>query len=143
MLLMFFRGLVLTTALDTLRLGARRTALMASDLSRAERSVLAILGCGRFQPALVAEGFFQVPYSASGAGVRSGVAITRRLLTKLLEGRLGPDYEPAHVTAGGELQQVQVVHLVQRVKQTNWSVAKVAMKPRTKSENFYLQASRR
>ena len=45
MLLMFFRGLVLTTALDTLRLGARRTALMASDLSRAERSVLAILGC--------------------------------------------------------------------------------------------------
>merc|ERR1719434_513998 len=36
-----FRALVLTTALDTLRLGARRTALMASDLSRAERSVLA------------------------------------------------------------------------------------------------------
>ena len=38
-----------TTALDTLRLGARRTALMASDLSRAERSVLAVTAWGKFQ----------------------------------------------------------------------------------------------
>ena len=61
MLLMFFRGLVLTTALDTLRLGARSTALMASDLSRAERSVLAIFGWGRFQPALDVDAFLHVP----------------------------------------------------------------------------------
>ena len=61
MVLMFLRGLVLTTALDTLRLGARRTALMASDLRRAERSVLAIFGWGRFQPAFDVEAFLQVP----------------------------------------------------------------------------------
>ena len=32
-------------------------------------------------------------------------------LTELLEGGLGPDDEPADMSAGGELQQVQVVHL--------------------------------
>ena len=61
MLLMFLRGFVLTTALVTLRLGARRTALMASDLSRAERSVLAIFGWGRFHPAFEVEAFLHVP----------------------------------------------------------------------------------
>ena len=50
-----------TTALDILRLGASRTALMASDLSRAERSVLAIFGWGRFQPALEVDAFLHVP----------------------------------------------------------------------------------
>ena len=32
-------------------------------------------------------------------------------LTQFLEGGLGPDHKPAHVTPGGQLQQVQVVHL--------------------------------
>ena len=56
-----------------MRLGALRTALIASDLSRLDRSVLAILGWGRFQPALVVEVFLQVPYRASGgSGVNIG-----------------------------------------------------------------------
>merc|ERR1719323_2421655 len=38
---------------------------MASLLSRADRSVLAILGWGRFQLALAELGFRQVPYKPS------------------------------------------------------------------------------
>merc|ERR1711920_1191114 len=57
--LMFFRGLVFTTALRTFLLGALSTARMLSDLRRLERSVLAILGWGRFQPFFSELGFFQ------------------------------------------------------------------------------------
>merc|ERR1712079_890976 len=62
---MFFRGLVFTTDLFTFLLGALSTFLMASLFSRADRSVLAILGCGRFQLALDVLALRQVPYRAS------------------------------------------------------------------------------
>ena len=80
---MFLRGLVRTTALVTyggtshqtsrhprltFLLGALSTALMASDLSSELKSVLAILGWGKFQPILVELGFLQVPYRPSEGG---------------------------------------------------------------------------
>merc|ERR1712133_134006 len=59
--LIFFSGLVLTTALETFLFGARSTDRIASDLRRADKSVLAILGWGKFHPFFVAEGFLHVP----------------------------------------------------------------------------------
>merc|ERR1719348_1590576 len=61
LVLMFFRGLVFPTALRTFLLGSLSTARILSDLRRLERSVLAILGWGRFQPFFSELGFFQVP----------------------------------------------------------------------------------
>merc|ERR1719209_33998 len=49
----------------------------------------------------------QVPPSLGSAGLAPSAVQT----VKLLEGRLCPDAEPSHVASGGELQQVQVVHL--------------------------------
>merc|ERR1719186_868602 len=62
---MFFRGLVFTTACLTFLFGALSTFLMASLLSRAERSVLAILGWGKFQPGLAELALRHVPYRPS------------------------------------------------------------------------------
>merc|ERR1719189_152487 len=49
----------------------------------------------------------QVPPSLCSACLAPSAVQT----VKLLEGRLSPDAEPSHVASGGELQQVQVVHL--------------------------------
>merc|ERR1740123_2294940 len=61
MVRMFFRGLVFTTARFTFLLGALSTFLMASLLRRADKSVLAILGWGKFQLFLTELGLRQVP----------------------------------------------------------------------------------
>merc|ERR1719317_1412773 len=52
-------------------------------------------------------GLRQVPPCLGGAGLAPGAVQT----VELLESRLSPDAEPSHVATGGELQQVQVVHL--------------------------------
>merc|ERR1719317_42685 len=52
-------------------------------------------------------GLRQVPPCLGGAGLAPGAVQT----VELLESRLSPDAEPPHVATGGELQQVQVVHL--------------------------------
>merc|ERR1712215_276545 len=49
----------------------------------------------------------QVPPCLGGAGFAPGAVQT----VELLEGRLSPDAEPSDVTAGSELQQIEVVHL--------------------------------
>merc|ERR1719206_1442077 len=63
--LMFLRGLVLTTACTIFLTGALVTFLIASLFSKTERSVLAILGGGKFHPALVVLALRQVPYRPS------------------------------------------------------------------------------
>ena len=52
-------------------------------------------------------GLRQVPPGLLGAGLAPSPVQT----VQLLEGSLGPDAEPAHVTSRSELQQVEVVHL--------------------------------
>merc|ERR1719209_308908 len=52
-------------------------------------------------------GLGQVPPSLGSAGLAPSAVQA----IKVLEGRLSPDAEPSHVASGGELQQVQVVHL--------------------------------
>merc|ERR1719233_1724176 len=63
--LMFLRGLVLTTACTIFLTGALVTFLMASLFSKTDRSVLAILGWGKFHPAFVVLALRQVPYRPS------------------------------------------------------------------------------
>merc|ERR1719273_2564326 len=94
MVRIFFRGFVLTTALLTFLLGARRTFLISSDFRSLLRSVLAILGWGRFQPFLEELGLRQVPKSPSN-----------------FECSFSPNTESAHMATRSQLQKIESVHL--------------------------------
>merc|ERR1719239_986011 len=83
MVRMFFRGLVFTTARFTFLLGALSTFLIASLLRRADRSVLAILGWGRFQLFLTVRLFLSLPLPALMRLVAYTLATSAQALLRL------------------------------------------------------------